>query len=95
MPRLFSNEESLSPKLNASIGTLETLRTNKRILRRLFIVALKIIEAQLISQKNVNFATSKVKKNVNLTIDLLSLGVNAMEPQVLTYLPQTLRGVRI
>ena len=32
---------------------------------------------------------------LNLTIDLLSLGIYARGPQVLTYRPQILRGVRI
>ena len=35
------------------------------------------------------------KKKINLTIDLLSLGIYAPGPQVLTYRPQILRGVRI
>ena len=48
------------------------------------------------SRKKFNFATSKIKKqNFNLTIDTLSLGIYAPGPQVLTYLPQILRGVRI
>ena len=35
------------------------------------------------------------KKKSNLTIDLLSLGIYTPAPQVLTYGPQILRGVRI
>ena len=35
------------------------------------------------------------KNNNNLTIDLLSLGIYNPGPQVLTYRPQILRGVRI
>ena len=46
-------------------------------------------------EKKINFATSKIKKKFNLTIDLLSLGIYAPGPQVLTYRPQILRGVRI
>ena len=46
-------------------------------------------------EKKINFATSKIKKNNNLTIDLLSLGIYAPGPQVLTYRHQILRGVRI
>ena len=45
--------------------------------------------------KNINFATSKVKKNVNLTIGLLSLGIYDPGPQVWANHPQILRGVRI
>ena len=50
---------------------------------------------RMTSQKKNSFATSKVKKKIKLTIDLLSLGIYAPGPQVLTYRPQILRGVRI
>ena len=53
------------------------------------------VYSKLTSQKNINFTTSKVKKTVNLTVDLLSLGIYAPGPQVSTYRPQILRGVRI
>ena len=59
---------------------------NRRIFLSLFLWQVK---------KNSNFATSKVKKKSNLTIDLLSLGISAPGPQVLTYRPQILRGVWI
>ena len=45
--------------------------------------------------KNVNFATPNSKRDVSLTIDLLSLATHARGPQVLTYRPQFVRGVRI
>ena len=48
-----------------------------------------------VKKKKINFATSKVKKKFNLTIDLLSLGVYAPGPQVLTYRSQILREIRI
>ena len=52
-------------------------------------------KTQVTSQeKHFNFATSKIKK-INLTIDLLSLGIYVPGPQVLTQRPQILRGVRI
>ena len=35
------------------------------------------------------------KKNLNLTIDSLSRGIHAADPQLLTYRPQILRGFRI
>ena len=47
------------------------------------------------SRKKFNFATSKIKKNNNSTIDLLSLCIYAPGPQVLTFRPRVLRGVRI
>ena len=45
-------------------------------------------------KKKINFVIFKKKKK-NLTIDPLSLGTYAQGPQVLTYRPQILRGVRI
>ena len=51
---------------------------------------------QLTSQKKSNFAIRHFqKKKSNLTIDLSSLGIYAPGPQVLTYRPQILRGLRI
>ena len=52
--------------------------------------------AQLTSQKKFQFRhLESQKKKSNLTIDLLSLGIYAPGPQVLTYRPQILQGVRI
>ena len=51
---------------------------------------------QMTSQKNVNFATSKVKNKINVkAIDRLSLGIYAPGPQVLTYRPQMYDSWRI
>ena len=51
-------------------------------------------EIQLQVKKN-QISTPRKKKQSNLTIDHLSLGVYAPGPQVLTYRPQIKRGVRI
>ena len=53
------------------------------------------LTCQLTSQKKINFAIRHFQKTINLTIDRLSLGIYAPSPQVLTYRPQILRGVRI
>ena len=53
------------------------------------------VETYLTSQKKNYFAIRHFQKKNNLTIDPLSLGKYAPSPQVLTYRPQILRGVRI
>ena len=45
--------------------------------------------------KKFNFAIRHFQKKINLTIDLLSLGIYAPRPQLLTYRPQVLWRVRI
>ena len=47
------------------------------------------------SQKKIQFRHLESQKHSTLTIDFLSLGIYAPGPQVLTYRPQILRGVRI
>ena len=69
------------------------------------IMSLKMKNQVLRNRRRRNHAVDKSKKNPisqprkskksNLTIDLLSLGIYAPGPQVLTYRPQILRGVRI
>ena len=46
-------------------------------------------------EKNLISPFAIFKKKVNLTIDPLSLGIFAPDPQLSTYRPQILRGVRI
>ena len=58
--------------------------------------ALLFAKLQLTRQtKNGNHHSLFSKKNVNLTIDLVSLGIYAPGPQVLTYRPRFCGGVRI
>ena len=47
-------------------------------------------------KKKINLAIRHFQeKQINLTIDSLSLGIHAPNPQVLTYRLQILRGARI
>ena len=57
----------------------------------------KVIQHLTSQKKKINFAIRHFQKknNNNLTIDPLSLGIYAPSPQVLTYRPQILRGIRI
>ena len=80
---------------SASAGDLDRARSKlfrggSLIFRR---GAQETTKAQMTSQKKTPFAI--FKKEINLTIDLLSLGIYAPGPQVLSYRTQILRGVRI
>ena len=56
----------------------------------------KYAKPRLTSQNKIKFRNLECKnKKSNLTIDLVSLGIFAPRPQVLTYRPRILRRVRI
>ena len=51
-----------------------------------------MLYTHLTSQKQIQLRHSRFSKKSNLTIDLLSLGIYALGPQVLTYRPQIFAG---